>query len=87
MFRNQSVSTHKFAMIPRADIPRSTFKVEKGHKTTFDAGYLIPIYLDEVLPGDSFNLKMTVFARLATPIAPIMDNMHLYLSWWPTEWS
>lgn len=77
MFRNKSVNVHQFAMVPRADIERSRFVVQKAHKTTFDAGYLIPIYVDEVLPGDSFNLKMTAFARLATPIYPIMDNMHL----------
>ncbi|WNK12572.1 MAG: major capsid protein [Microvirus sp.] len=75
MHRNQSVNTHKFAMIPRADIPRSKFDAQKTHKTTFDAGYLIPVYVDEVLPGDTFNLKMTAFARLATPLYPIMDNM------------
>jgi hypothetical protein len=77
MFRNRSVDVHQFAMIPKADIPRSRFKAQKTHKTTFDAGYLIPIYVDEVLPGDTFNLKMTAFARLATPLYPIMDNMHL----------
>jgi hypothetical protein len=77
MFRNRSVDVHQFAMIPKADIPRSRFKAQKTHKTTFDAGYLIPVYVDEVLPGDTFNLKMTAFARLATPLYPIMDNMHL----------
>ena len=77
MFRNRSVNVHQFAMIPKADIPRSKFKAQKAHKTTFDAGYLIPVYVDEVLPGDTFNLKMTAFARLATPLYPIMDNMHL----------
>lgn len=61
MFSNKSVSVHKFAMIPRADIPRSKFKIEKAYKTTFDAGFLIPIYVDEVLPGDTFNLRMTCF--------------------------
>jgi len=77
MFRNKSVNTHQFAMVPRADIPRSSFRIETSHKTTFDAGILIPIYLDEVLPGDSFQLQMTAFARLATPIFPIMDNIYL----------
>jgi len=77
MFRNRSVDVHQFAMIPKADIPRSKFKAQKTHKTTFDAGYLIPVYVDEVLPGDTFNLKMTAFARLATPLYPIMDNMHM----------
>lgn len=77
MFRNRSVDVHKFAMIPRAEIPRSSFRIQKTHKTTFDAGYLVPVYLDEILPGDSFNLSMTAFARLATPIVPIMDNLTL----------
>jgi len=75
MHRNRSVNTNRFAMIPRADIPRSKFDAQKTHKTTFDSGYLIPVYVDEVLPGDTFNLKMTAFARLATPLYPIMDNM------------
>ena len=51
MHCNQSVSAHSFAMVPRADIPRSRFTVQTSHKTTFDAGKLIPIYVDEVLPG------------------------------------
>lgn len=77
MHKNRSVDVHQFAMTPRADVPRSSFTMQHTHKTTFDAGYLIPIYVDEVLPGDTFKLKMTAFARLATPIVPIMDNMHL----------
>ncbi|AZL82834.1 major capsid protein [Apis mellifera associated microvirus 14] len=77
MYRNQSVSAHDFAMVPRADIPRATFKQDHAHKTTIDAGYLVPIYCQEMLPGDSFNLKATIFARLSTPLFPIMDNMHV----------
>jgi hypothetical protein len=77
MHKNRSVDPHKFAMIPHADIPRASFDRQFTHKTTFDAGNLVPVYVDEVLPGDTFNLKMTAFARLATPINPIMDNMHL----------
>lgn len=77
MFRNKSVNVHQFAMVPRADIPRSAFRIQKTHKTTFDSGYLVPVYVDEILPGDSFNLRMTAFARLATPLFPIMDNLHL----------
>jgi hypothetical protein len=64
-------------MIPKADIPRSSFDCQSTHKTTFDAGYLVPVYVDEMLPGDTFRLNMTAFARLATPLYPIMDNMHL----------
>lgn len=66
---------HSFSRVPRADIPRSRFDRSFGHKTTFDAGYLVPIYVDEALPGDTFNLRMTGFARLATAQFPIMDNM------------
>lgn len=64
-----------FSHVPRADIPRSSFNRSHQYKTTFDAGYLVPIFCDEVLPGDSFNLRMTTFARLATPITPFMDNL------------
>lgn len=76
-FRNKSVNVHNFAMVPRSDIPRSTFNRQSQYKTTFDSGYLIPVFLDEVLPGDSFKLKMTALARMSTPIFPIMDNLHL----------
>jgi len=77
MFSNRSADNSHFAMIPSAQIPRSKFKAEKTYKTTFNEGSLIPIYCDEVLPGDTFNLNMTAFARLATPLFPIMDNMTL----------
>lgn len=77
MFRNQSVSQHQFSMIPRADIPRSAFNSQRTYKTTLDAGFLIPILCEEVLPGDTWNVKMTAFARLATPIFPLMDNVFL----------
>lgn len=77
MFRNKSVDVHQFSMIPRPDVPRSSFKIQKTHKTTFDSGWLVPIYVDEVLPGDTFSLNMTVFARLATPLFPTMDNLHI----------
>lgn len=77
MHRNKSVNNHSFAMIPKADIPRSSFDTQYAHKTTFDAGFLVPIYCDEVLPGDTHRVKMTAFARLATPLFPVMDNLHL----------
>lgn len=73
--RNKSVDVHQFAMVPRADIPRSSFLREYAHKTTFDAGYLIPFYHDEVLPGDTFRVKCVMFARMSTPLYPVMDNM------------
>jgi len=77
MHRNKSVSTHNMAMIPKFDVPRSAFMRESTYKTTLDAGFLYPIYVDEVLPGDTFNYSATMFGRLSTPIVPIMDNLYL----------
>lgn len=77
MHRNKSVDIHAFSMIPKADIPRSSFRVQSAHKTTFDAGYLIPVYCEEILPGDTFNVSMTAFCRMSTPIYPVMDNLHV----------
>lgn len=71
----RSVMTHQFSQVPSAQIPRSSFDRSHGHKTTFDAGLLIPIFVDEALPGDTFSCNLSAFARLATPIFPIMDNM------------
>lgn len=73
----RSVMTHQFSQIPNVEIPRSSFDRSHGLKTTFDAGYLIPILVDEALPGDTFNCSMSAFARLATPIKPVMDNMFI----------
>ena len=72
-----SANYHQFAEVPRLNIPRSTFDRSHSYKTTFDAGYLIPILADFALPGDTFSCNMTAFARLATPINPIMDNMYM----------
>ena len=69
-----SASSHQFTEVPHADIQRSTFDRSHGLKTTFDAGELIPVYVDEALPGDTFSCNMTAFSRLATPIHPTMDN-------------
>lgn len=73
----KSVMSHNFSQVPKAEIQRSSFDRSHGFKTTFDAGYLIPVYVDEALPGDSFSLSMSHFARLSTPIAPFMDNLFL----------
>ena len=50
--------SYHFAQVPQAEIQRSSFDRSHGYKTIFDAGYLIPIFVDEVLPGDTFNLKL-----------------------------
>lgn len=73
----KSVMSHNFSRVPRAEIQRSSFNRSHGHKTTFDAGYLVPFFVDEVLPGDTFNCRATLFARLATPIVPFMDNLFM----------
>lgn len=78
-FAQPSVMTSQqhFSQVPAAEIQRSRFDRSHAVKTTFDAGLLIPIFLDEVLPGDTFTLNTTAFARLATPLKPVMDNMYL----------
>jgi hypothetical protein len=65
------------SQVPKADINRSSFNRSHGLKTTFDVDKLVPILVDEVLPGDTHKLNTNIFARLATPINPIMDNMYL----------
>ncbi len=68
---------HQFSQVPKATIPRSSFDRSHGLKTTFDAGLLIPILCDEVLPGDTFSLKLHALARMSTPIFPLFDNLFL----------
>ena len=72
-----SRSQHSFSRAPQAGIPRSTFNRTFSVKTTFNEGYLVPILADEMLPGDTFSLKMHAFARVSTMLFPIMDNMYL----------
>ena len=58
-------------------IKRSTFARPFEHKTTFNAGKLVPIFCDEVLPGDTFNLDLSLVVRSITPAVPVMDNSFL----------
>lgn len=78
-FKQPSVMSAQqhFSQVPQAQIPRSKFDRSHAYKTTFDAGKLVPIYVDEVLPGDTFQLNATGFTRLATPLKPLMDNLYL----------
>ena len=71
---NRNSESH-FAQVPHAEIQRSRFTRSNNHKTTFNEGQLIPIYLDEVLPGDTHQINMSALVRMATPIYPIMDNL------------
>lgn len=75
--RNTRVVDQHYALVPKADIPRSTFRRRHELKTTAPAGYLIPILVDEVLPGDVHTGRVTIFARLSTLLFPLMDNAQL----------
>jgi hypothetical protein len=76
--RRQNVSAqHTFAQIPSVQIPRSGFDRSNGLKTTFNSGDLVPVFLDEALPGDTMTMNMHSFARMATPLHPIMDTLKL----------
>ena len=68
---------HLFSQVPKTEIPRSRFNRSHGLKTTFDEGYLVPILVDEILPGDTVNLGATLFTRMATLMSPIMDNLYV----------
>lgn len=66
-----------FNHVAKPEIQRSTFDRSHGYKTTLDAGLLIPVFVDEALPGDTFNVNVSMFGRLSTPLKPIMDNMYM----------
>ncbi len=72
-----STLSKDFSRVPKVDIQRSVFNRDHGLKTTFDAGNLIPIFYDEALPGDTFQMDANGFGRLATPINPFMDNLYI----------
>lgn len=74
---SKRATQHNFAISPQNQIPRSSFKRSHTVKTTLDAGRLVPFYIDEVYPGDTFNCKATLFGRMATPIVPAMDNAYM----------
>lgn len=70
-------NSYSFSQVAQANISRSKFNRSHGLKTTFDSGKLIPIFLDEVVPGDTHNLQTSSLVRLSTPLHPIMDNIYL----------
>ncbi len=80
----KTVMQHNFATIEAAQIQRSSFNLSHGYKTTFDADYLIPFCTMEIYPGDTIKLNANIMARLATPIHPIMDNLHMDTFWFGT---
>lgn len=80
-FKLPSVMQHDFSRAPQVNITRSTIDMSSGYKSAFDAGYLIPMFVEEVLPGDTWNVRATILARLATPYYPIMDNLYIDTHW------
>lgn len=66
-----------FAKIPEVHISRSTFNRPQNILTTFDAGELVPFYVDEVLPGDTFRVRTSAIIRQTTPKYPVMDDAYI----------
>ncbi len=74
---NRNVESH-FALNPtRIDMSRSTFDRSSSVKTSFNAGDIVPFFLEEVLPGDTFNVKSSKVVRMQTLLTPMMDNVYL----------
>lgn len=71
------MGSHTFSLVPKANIPRSKFRSPHTVKTALDAGYLVPLACREVLPGDTFIMKPSIFARLAPIVAPVLDDVWL----------
>ncbi|AZL82669.1 major capsid protein [Apis mellifera associated microvirus 60] len=77
----QGPQIHQFNNVQARSIPRSMFKRDYTRRMTFNQDVLVPIMIDEVLPGDDINIKMTAFCRMSTPIKPLMDNLYLETFW------
>jgi len=72
---NWTAGQYSFARVPSVEIQRSVFDRSCGHKTSFNPGILVPIFVDEALPGDTFNMEVASFVRMQTPLFPLMDNL------------
>ncbi len=70
-------SQHSFSQVPAVNMARSSFNRSFAIKDTFDFDYLVPFFCDEIIPGDTINLNVKTFARLATQVVPFMDNAYL----------
>ena len=66
-----------FNNVPQTHVSRTRFKRDQNILTTFDAGKLIPFYVDEVLPGDTFNVDTAAIIRMTTPKYPVMDDAYI----------
>lgn len=70
-------SEQHYAQVPHAEIRRAKFQRDFNLLTTMNEGDLVPIYLDEVLPADTFNININALVRMATPLYPVMDNCYM----------
>lgn len=77
----QGPQINQFNNIAPQPIPRSSFRRDFTVRSTINADYLVPIFNDEILPGDDVNVKMNAMVRMATPLKPIMDNQYLETFW------
>lgn len=74
---NRNTEMH-FSQVPSIGLSRSKFDRSFDHKTTFNCGSLIPVYIDTtIMPGDTVKMRMSEVVRMLTPIAPVMDNAYL----------
>ena len=80
MKSNAFVSMQR-ASVPGVEIPRSQFNLSKTHKTSFDGDYLVPFWTQEILPGDTMNVRVKALLRLGTPLYPFMDNLFISIYW------
>lgn len=79
----KSASQHLFASLPSVKLGRSAFRRPMTYKTTLNAGLLYPVYYEDVLPGDTLNMRsLTCFVRMMTLITPVMDNLYIDLHAW-----
>lgn len=76
-----STRSHRFDQVPAPNIQRSSFDLSRKRKTTFNTGYLYPLFLQEVLPGDTFSVRGTFFGRLQTLDFPMLDNLYFDTFW------
>lgn len=74
---NRNTNANHFSLAPQIEAERSTFNRAATHKTTFNVGDIIPFYVDEVLPGDTFKVRTSKMVRLPSLITPVMDDLFL----------
>lgn len=77
----QNRRAYSFSRLPAVKMPRSVFDLTHTHKTAIDSSYLYPICVNEALPGDTHTVRTAAFARLATLLYPIIDNLYLDIFW------